>query len=88
MPKDYVITAATNRRADELGGPREAVRVGWERDRLVQIATVSKAGVEGSASPLEAQVDQGQFVDLDRQSINHLIRVLKRARDQAFGRDE
>lgn len=30
----------------------------------------------------------GMYVDLDRRGINDLIRVLRRARDQAFGRDE
>lgn len=30
----------------------------------------------------------GWHVDLGRQQINELIRVLRRARDQAFGRDE
>lgn len=30
----------------------------------------------------------GWHVDLDRYQINELIRVLRRARDQAFGRDE
>lgn len=31
---------------------------------------------------------QGWYVGLDRRGINDLIRVLRRARDQAFGRDE
>lgn len=30
----------------------------------------------------------GWHVDLDRSQVNELIRVLRRARDQAFGRDE
>lgn len=30
----------------------------------------------------------GWHVDLDRQRVNELIRILRRARDQAFGRDE
>lgn len=30
----------------------------------------------------------GIYVQLDRRSINELIRKLRRARDQAFGRDE
>lgn len=30
----------------------------------------------------------GWHVDLDRHRVNELIRVLRRARDQAFGRDE
>jgi len=30
----------------------------------------------------------GLYATLDRESINNIIRVLRRARDQAFGRDE
>lgn len=30
----------------------------------------------------------GWYIDLNRRGINELIRVLRRARDQAFGRDE
>ena len=33
-------------------------------------------------------VQEGFYVNLDRRGINELIRVLRRARDQAFGRDE
>lgn len=38
----------------------------------------------------EAWLDrnQGMYVSLDREGINKLIRNLRRARDQAFGRDE
>jgi hypothetical protein len=36
-----------------------------------------------------AREDLGVFIDLvDRGQVNHLIRVLRKARDQAFGRDE
>lgn len=34
------------------------------------------------------KVWQSQWVDLDRHTINHLIRELRKARDEAFGRDE
>lgn len=33
-------------------------------------------------------VKYGMYVNLDRRGINDLIRHLRRARDQAFGRDE
>jgi hypothetical protein len=60
-----------------------AVSVGWGRDSEgVQIATIDLR-VEDVHSP-----EHGWFVDLDRYRINQLIRVLRRARDQAFGRDE
>lgn len=88
MPKEYITTASSRERADRLGGDREAVRVGWGREGWVQIASVLMQQIEGSTSPTEARVDQGQFVDLDRESVNNLIRVLRRARDQAFGKDE
>ena len=35
-----------------------------------------------------AHFTDGMYVDLDRRAINKLIRNLRRARDQAFGRDE
>lgn len=31
---------------------------------------------------------QGWYVNLNRYQVNELIRILRRARDQAFGRDE
>jgi hypothetical protein len=40
------------------------------------------------ASPEPRNAWEGQFVDLDRQQINHLIRQLRIARDQAYGKDE
>jgi hypothetical protein len=36
----------------------------------------------------EPHFTDGMYVDLDRAGINKLIRNLRRARDQAFGRDE
>lgn len=46
-------------------------------------ATISTAS-SGSGIPVE----YGFYVDLDRRGLNDLIRKLRRARDQAFGRDE
>jgi len=56
------------------------LNVGWQRDGDVQI------GVD----PLTGNVaaDSGLWADLDRQGCNDLIRILRRARDSAFGRDE
>lgn len=87
MPKQYIITEAEERRRDEVGGRRSAIRLGWDRVGYVQIATVLQAGTDGSPVPMDSEVDEGQFVDLDRASINRLIRALQRARDQAFGKD-
>jgi hypothetical protein len=89
MPKEYLVTEATRRRTDEQGGPTEAIRVGWDRyNGWVQIATVEMAGSDGAVEKTEGTLDQGQFVDLDRHTLNDLIRVLRRARDAAYGRDE
>lgn len=58
-----------------------AVSVGWQRDHDVQLATINLQKDELSE-------DKGWFVNLRRQDINRLILVLRRARDQAYGRDE
>ena len=88
MPKSYVITKSDQKRADEQGGELPAILVGWHSNGWVQLASVLKQSVEGSTSELEAKVDQGQFIDLDRDACNQLIRMLRRARDAAYGRDE
>jgi len=72
------------------------VEVGWSREQYVQIATRKlREGADRNAEFVEATDDEplryaweGSFVDLDRWQINDLIRHLRRARDQAFGRDE
>lgn len=100
MPKEII--------ADSVGC--FDVRVGWERDSCVQVATEMREPTtpEGpknlhelvrqwEAIPLPPEVEsiplseygsRGLYATLDREGINQLIRVLRRARDQAFGRDE
>lgn len=73
MPKETVSNASKY-------DPDFKVEVRWSRQQYVQIATVD-ACQEGTE-------EYGFFVDLDRERINKLIRDLRRARDQAFGRDE
>ena len=59
------------------------VQVGWQRDLgLVQLATL-----EGGDHRDLAVERAGFYASLDRHGINHLIRVLRRARDQACGAD-
>ena len=75
MPKE-VIQGTFN---EELG-----VSVGWAKDTSVQLATLNL---------VHEKVDQydpaaGWWVDLSREQVNRLIRVLRRARDQAYGADE
>lgn len=72
-----------------------ALHVSWHPDRngvgIVQIA------VEADPNYLRMAVDSPNELDgrtsvytpvLERAELNKLIRVLKRARDQAYGRDE
>lgn len=62
-----------------------AVSVGWSKEDhggVVQIATV-RNGSEGSFDP-----QNGLYMDLDRSKINDLIKLLRKARDQAYGKDE
>lgn len=52
----------------------------WAKDQFVQIG-VAEYNRDDS-------VKNSLFTDLSRKQINDLIRDLRRARDQAYGRDE
>lgn len=59
----------------------------WSRDgEYVQVATVLVELVDHS--PVLKEVSGGWYLNLDRTGINDMIRFLRRARDQAFGKDE
>jgi hypothetical protein len=75
MPREYVYTDAAN---PDGTAPQRAVSVGWHESGYVQLATVVN----------DETMSEGQFADLDRRQINDLIRLLRKARDRAFGRDE
>lgn len=68
------------------------VDVRWGREQgYVQVVTKAENAFGGrwaGEEDVATHVTDGFFVDLDRQAINGLIRNLRRARDQAFGRDE
>lgn len=73
MPKELIHSAT--RSGD---GDSSRMQIGWSKEaEYVQVAT--SAGSSEHA---------GTFVTLDRHGINNAIRTLRRARDQAFGRDE
>jgi hypothetical protein len=58
------------------------VSVGWSSEAgHVQVATLTRDTVSKETR------QEGVYIDLDRRGINDLIRHLRRARDQAFGRD-
>lgn len=78
MPREHVAGDGLTSDNDEW-----RVTVGWNRDGHVQVATET-IPAEGTTT----SVGNGKWVDLDRARINALIRLLRKARDQAFGRDE
>jgi len=77
MPKEII------RNASQLGTDDQChFEIRWNRDQYVQVATVKKDDdyhKDGAVT--------GLFVDMDRDGLNEAIRVLRRARDQAFGAD-
>ena len=80
-------------------GAAGAVEVRWGRNGHVELGARVVYAVDTSADyvPTEAEgggrwpageAIRGHYTPLDRAQINDLIRYLRRARDQAFGRDE
>ena len=61
--------------------PAFRIEVGWDRHGFVQVATTDPEAELGTR-------ESGLYVDIDRNGVNDLIRLLRKARDQAFGRDE
>jgi hypothetical protein len=75
MPKEIIHNK-------HLNSQEYQAQILWGRDQQhVQVATTKVTQASGA-------VDEGIYVDLDRTGINNMIRVLRRARDQAYGRDE
>lgn len=95
MPKHYLYPTPN---PDGTNSDRR-LELHWQRDLFVSLASTRWAGegepdtalefltAETSADSPE-QAWPGETITLDRQQINHLIRQLRSARDQAFGRDE
>lgn len=82
MPAEYV-RGVTTPNDDDLA--ESLVKVSWGAE-YVQVATLVRDTETGE--PLNANDDEGWYIDLDRQGINNLIRRLRQARDRAYGRDE
>lgn len=81
MPKEYISSEPQE---------RGSITVSWGKDHChVQ---VSVAGPIGWRDDIVSDVDPDNALDWhftpDRNEINRLIAVLRKARDQAFGRDE
>lgn len=62
-----------------------AVKVGWSKDtEHVEIAIIQDRDREDGGVPDE----DAWHSQMNRNGINRLIRILRRARDDAFGKDE
>lgn len=75
-----------------MDGDNTAAKVGWHPQGNVQIG-VSAAGEFTFNTPTPGAVSvsgpySDLWVSLDRKGVNDLIRILRRARDAAFGKDE
>ena len=91
MPKEHVYGSTIPYGEEDPG--RSVVEVRWSRESTyLQVATrcirADDDTVYSNENLPTLTAADGWFVDLDRRGINDLIRKLRRARDQAFGRDE
>jgi hypothetical protein len=83
MPKEIVVASWDYLPEDCEQEP--LIEVMWQRGlEHVQVVTYSRAKITHDT----LDRDTAQFVTLNRTAINQLIRNLRKARDQAFGRDE
>jgi hypothetical protein len=97
MPKEVVFGEQTGvlLREDFTPDPNQPppivpiVEVRWSRNQHVQVVSKATDPHDGRVTDdAGVHYTDGFHVDLDRHAINQLIRNLRRARDQAFGRDE
>ncbi len=99
MPKEIV--RAKDRPFTDVSSAESVVGVQWSKDIYVAVFTelfnddlkyMDGHGnihvAEGEEAERRKIRGEGFYVHLDRGEINRLIRNLRRARDQAFGRDE
>jgi hypothetical protein len=65
-----------------------AITVGWTKEPTLEVAQIGVGRYDKDVSGPDAPLDS-LFVDFShRNQINSVIRALRRARDEAFGRDE
>jgi hypothetical protein len=79
MPKEYIRGQLS---PDDISND---ARISW--DRLENGGIVQMAIFKNDGS-YEEEHEKPQYMTLDRPAINDIIRILRRARDQAYGRDE
>lgn len=79
MPKQFIHSAF----GESI--PGLGLRIGWSKEHgHVQVASVAEDGLKLEETP----EGNGWFVTMDRAGINAAIKALRKARDDAFGRDE
>lgn len=79
MPKEYF----GDRHTAQTEEPLPFAVIGWERDH----GEVQLGVLQGGDFDEGKENRPGFFVSLDRNAINRAIRVLRRARDAAYGAD-
>lgn len=95
MPKETIV----GERGVVFGPDSLAIQIAqvrWSRSEFVELALrIVDPTDHEDYSPTEAEwpgsggeAIRGTYMPLERHQINELIRHLRRARDQAFGRDE
>lgn len=95
MPKETISsTPNSNTVSVSWGKDRPGIQLVTASSTRLVASTVERFGqgdypAREDAQPVaEGLPFDGWYADLDRDEVNKLIRVLRRARDQAFGRDE
>lgn len=92
MPKEVVYSEHTPYGDDD--SRRSIIEVQWNREPAghVQVATLGVDGATLEPRPCVSESGEphsgGIYLSLDRDGCNRLIKNLRRAREQAFGRDE
>jgi hypothetical protein len=94
MPKEVMVFDRSVFGPDSSACPLLQVR--WGKDGFVELGSrIVHAADHSDYEPTEKERPgeagkpiRGTYVSLERHQINELIRYLRRARDQAFGRDE
>ena len=85
MPKEIIQSKHYNPERLDNEPWEPFVKVGWGKEQeYVEVAVLH----HGEATADSPAAESGWFAQLDRTGINRLIRTLRQARDQAYGRDE
>lgn len=85
MPKEYIYSSTFIPESSDCPAQPNVVKITWSREDAgggVQMTVFKKDGT------YESEHEKPMYMDLERHDINQLIRVLRRARDQAYGRNE